>query len=62
MKLIKNHVSLNYPETLLLISVCNEDKTDNDIGTLGKDLAKEIVGKTFYFIFFSADYFTFDFI
>jgi hypothetical protein len=46
MKLIKNHVSLLHPESLLLISVQNEDKTDNDISDLGKELAKEIIGNS----------------
>lgn len=49
MKLIKNHVSLLHPESLLLISVQNEDKTDNDIQELGRELAKEIIGNKILF-------------
>ncbi|KRX10165.1 hypothetical protein PPERSA_08568 [Pseudocohnilembus persalinus] len=42
MRLLKNHISVLYPEALLLLSVENEGKTDEDISSLGKNLADEI--------------------
>lgn len=42
MRLIKNHISVLYPEALLLLSVENEGKTEEDITELGLNLAKEI--------------------
>lgn len=42
MRLLKNHISVLYPEALLLLSVENEGKTDEDINSLGKNLADEI--------------------
>lgn len=42
MRLLKNHISVLYPEALLLLSVDNEGKTEDDIFTLGKNLSVEI--------------------
>jgi len=43
MRLLKNHISILYPEALLLLSIMNELKTDDDIATNGLNLANEIV-------------------
>jgi hypothetical protein len=43
MRLIKNHISILYPEALILLSMMNELKTDQDIANLGQNLSNEII-------------------
>ncbi len=45
MRLFKNNLSILYPDSLYLCSSTNEDKTEQDIDTMGKSLAKEVLFK-----------------
>ena len=42
MKLLKNHLNLLHPECMFLCSLTNEEKTEGDIGEMGKRLALEV--------------------
>jgi Putative serine esterase (DUF676) len=43
MRLLKNNISLLYPETVFLLSTSNEDQTDGDISEMGLRLAGEVI-------------------
>lgn len=43
MRLLKNNISLLYPETIFLLSTSNEDQTDGEISEMGLRLAGEVI-------------------
>ena len=43
MRQFKNNLSILYPEALYLCSSSNEDQTEQDIETMGKNLSKEVI-------------------
>jgi hypothetical protein len=42
MRLLKNNLSIVYPDSLYLCSSSNEDNTEGDIEDMGKNLAREV--------------------
>jgi hypothetical protein len=43
MRLMKNNISLSYPDAVVLSSTCNESNTEGDISEMGIRLAQEVV-------------------
>lgn len=42
MRMLRNQIAFSYPDSVILMSVSNEDKTDGDIMEMGERLANEV--------------------
>lgn len=42
LKSLKNEIALLHPNSLFLLSKCNENRTEDDIRVMGERLAKEV--------------------